>query len=661
MIEAWFETFHDPAKIIPAILPTEEVADLAQAAGIGADELFSIEIPGGASRHSRVRVLVNVADIADLYSSQATIDGHVYYATAMFRWRESSIAQAPVPKMLVWLRPPRPLLLHPMLDGVPAVATSRGVMAVEAVDARWLWQQRRNFDGPVPTQTSLDERWTVTGVSDWVGITDVLNDCVLSLDPLGLVDISAIVVGSTLDPFINGDRLTNLSFQPDHSIAMILDMALSAAGFVLIFDPAFDANYPFGKYVAVQIKDERTLLGNWMNQTYGKRAHAGGLEPPSGTTNAVEELMDQWVRTPNTQINRLPEKVAVLHRKGFVEAQTDYANLGSDFLLLDNAWEPAVNIGPQSVAAQETSLPELKTIPTTRARAPFPLLAPDAMLGYEPRGIAAKGDGTPVDSGIAQPSWFYTPYDTAVAALLARRAEMCWGRIGWAGWPTSMPAGAYRGTMWRFSLTLRNGDAVPMCMTEASEEDWIFGASVSPERDIRNIVFPRGNLRVNRLYNGALMMSVAPPNCRVFPARITASTRCGVSGNSYWSWTYEFEEVEPNPISCDPLVKTISFPTMYCQRRQTDRTTETFLARNLAEAGNIYVAAANSGNRIAPGVLQSAYASATIEPLPISVGTVVMMCEHYLTMYINDGAPFPPYNREYWFVMPNAVNVVCNP
>ena len=668
MIEAWFETSHDPVKIIPVIVPSRDLSEIAESAGFESDELFSIEIPGGASRHTRIRVLVDVKDVPDLYSSAISVpvpaptNNFSYPASALFRWRESSNAQSPLPKVLVWLKPPRPVFLYPTQEGAPLAASSRGVMSVEAVDCRYWWSRQRTVEYPVPTQTSMDERWVMTSAGDRIDITDVADDMVLTLVPGGeFIDLSGIIVGTNLSAAINEDRITNLSLQPDHSPAMQLDIALSAAGFMLVYNPAFDANYPYGRFTAIQIKDERSALAAWMTQDYGKRACAAGLEPTSAATTNLESLLDAWVGTTASQYHRVPERVEVLHRLGFVEGQTDYANAPNHFPIASNSWEPATQEGPGSapVLATWSNSPEL--ISTTRTRPTIPSEQPKAALGFESRGIAATAAGVSVGSGVVSPEWSYDDFDAAVAALLARRAEVCWGRVAWAGWPTNMPTGVYRGTMWRFSLASRNGQVVPICTTEASEQDWLFGASINPVGDIRDIVFPRGNVRANRLFNGALMISSAPPNCRIFPAKITASTRIGVSGDSYWQWEYEWVEVEPNPLAASPVIKDINSATMQAAPRKWNQL-DSYYARNLAEHGNNYVSAADSANAIAPGVLQSSNPNATIEPLPISNGTVVMMCEHFLTLFINpDAGLSPPYKREYWFSMPNAINVSCTP
>jgi len=153
-------------------------------------------------------------------------------------------------------------------------------------------------------------------------------------------------------------------------------------------------------------------------------------------------------------------------------------------------------------------------------------------------------------------------------------------------------------------------------------------------------VTAKGKAQAYRNCIGATIIDAPPPNTRVFPAKIT-----GYDTVSTWRFVYSWEEVEPDPTSTN-LSVTI---TPYARTGTTN-------AKNMAENGNVYVGPANTGNVIAPGVLQSDYANATISALPISNGTIVMMCEQANTAYTGGGMPAGP---QYWFSMPNAVLVEC--
>jgi hypothetical protein len=143
----------------------------------------------------------------------------------------------------------------------------------------------------------------------------------------------------------------------------------------------------------------------------------------------------------------------------------------------------------------------------------------------------------------------------------------------------------------------------------------------------------------------AVLRLFAPPNCRVFPARITSASAIGESGDDKWKWVYTFTEIEPNPLLTSPLTVPVPKPRMNS-------------SRNLMENANRYFGVRNPANFIAPGHLQADYLpEAEIVALPICVGAVVMMCEHFLTLYEETGSP--PFGAYYWFSCPNAVKVTC--
>ena len=232
--------------------------------------------------------------------------------------------------------------------------------------------------------------------------------------------------------------------------------------------------------------------------------------------------------------------------------------------------------------------------------------------------------------------------------LLRKRCELSIGTTVWGGW-ADFPTGAYRGTMLRYTLGHRHGDLVPITITKCDDSDWVFGPDGLTPSDPHDIVVSKGMIHARRLGSGVLQLDVAPPNCRFFPAKVTGHTRIDVSGNGYWKWTYTWEEVEPNPLASSPEVVSLS----------TWARTGTS-ARNLTEDSNVYISDHNNGNVIAPGVLQSDYTNAKIEPLPIADNTIVLMCEQFLTSYLGDGTTFPPFARRFWFSMPNAVKVTCD-
>lgn len=669
MIEAWFETLSDPPLVIPAYMPTPEIIDLAKTLGLGLDDLFSVKVPGGASRCGEVNALVSKADLQTLYASTSQQTGP---ACAVFRWRESSLKTAP--KMLVWLMPPKPLWLVPQNDGVPPVATARGVVRVQAFDVRYWWQATVTQEDDLlrPQSWFTDGRWT----TDQNGNNDIIDALIGSNDPqtglMGLlpfttwIDRTGLSVGANNASSLNRSRLANLLLHPNTNTAVQIDLCLSAIKFALIWDPTISLpNFPYGKFVIRPINDDRATLGAWMDQQVAsvyqnKRASAGGAEPTSGAIAPHEVLLDQWDGTAAQQYHRAPGQVRVSNLPGFVEGQIFWSNLASDTSLL---WQ----YDKQYEVGYTTVKPIVETLTTDQPR-PTPVLG--VRVFPESRPIGTDGAYTtltflapvppPAGSG---PSWDWDVYQDQVAAAFADRCKVIFNRTAWAGWTATMPAGVYRVTQWSFVLHRIGDEFAPVTITEAAENDWLLGPDGRRPNEPKDIICGDGMLTATRLSNGVTKLTVPPPNCRMFPAVITNAERVAVGGNGYWQWLYSWNEVEPNPEALTPLAVTLGAlnTKAYYRASHNGQSSPSFApayARNLCENANIYTAMGAATNRIGPGVVQSAVTQGNIEPLPICNGTVVMMVEHCLTLY--EGADStPPWNKQYWFSMPNVVNVIC--
>jgi hypothetical protein len=194
--------------------------------------------------------------------------------------------------------------------------------------------------------------------------------------------------------------------------------------------------------------------------------------------------------------------------------------------------------------------------------------------------------------------------------------------------------------MLRYCLSVRAGELVPVTITECEQDDWLLGPDGMMESDPASLTLSKGTTHLRRLWNGAVMADTAPPNTRVFLARITSST--SVCGG--WKWTYGFEEVEPPTYPGTTCPYGVSIAPF-------DRTGT---ARNMVEDTNN-----PATGFIAPGVSQAAYPNATIQPLPIATNTLVLMVEQFPPISDNGTATVPI--PQYWFTMPNAVLVECTP
>lgn len=607
MISAWFTT--SDGTVIPALVPEREILEIAGMVGLSETDLFSIEIPSGASREARIKVLVDQGKLTTLYGGTN--------ATATFWWKEAT--NATPCSMAVWLLPPKPVWM---------VAGGAGAAMVEAVDVRWWWRQTQinslNQAALAAPLFSSDGRWNTGGITPNTTPLTFVNSIRSLL--IGIAGTFTVPAGYNPNAALTS-RFADHVFTPECSLAMALDFVLSATGWMLQYD------VQNGVYTLVEVKDDSTDLSTWMASN--KRAFGGGVEATSATPGGTDPLMTLWQSDANYQKNRMPQQVTVSFPYRSIEGKTKYDNT-TDYATGDVEFVTDREFGWQN------------TLATARARTNI-----GARVMKEPRSLVASltttlnaaSPGTNIN-GTSMPSWDYSTYVTQVMALTVKRCSVIVGQTAWAGWPR-LPNGCYRSTMLRYSVGVRGGELVPFALTVAEQDDWILGPSGLPTNDPTQITFSKGLAHARRLGSGAMQLDVAPPNTRVFPAVITASAVLSCDGNP-WQWSYTWQEVEPNP--CNPCPLSVSIGSWARSGSA---------ARNLAENGNTYLGAGNVGNVIAPGVRQSDYNNATISALPISTGTIVQMVEQFPTAYTGCGTD-PPYDTQYWFSMPNAVKVVCD-
>lgn len=603
MIQAWFRT--SESDIVPAIVPDGDVLDLAQTIGLSEADLFKIEIPSGATRPSRITVLVKQADLALLYASVS--DGA--NPSAEFRWRETTSASQS--NMTVWLLPPRPLYM---------VSGGAGVAVVEAVDARWWWSQSQaNAISQTPLAgnvQSSDGRWKVVD-SGSANPLALLTAFRTALGTAGLPGTFTIPGGYSPNAALI-DRVADHLLTPECSIAMAIDLILAGTGWMLQWDYATNA------LTLAPVGDDVAALDTWMKNT--KRAFVGGLSAPGGGTAPTDALLTVWYGQSAMARNAMPDSVNVSFPYRTVEGKTRYGNTVTDTTTLmfaserEFGWEQAITTGRPRADIGVRTLKE-----------PRPLVA-STTPGLTPATPATALLGT------TSPSWDYPTYRTQVGNLLQTRASVMPGRIGWAGW-ASVPLGSYRCTMLCYTLARRSGEIVPITITQCDVQDWLLGPDGMMASDPKELTLSKGLAHARRMWSGATMIDAAPPNTRVFPAIITKADPGG-SGCNAWQWAYSFQEVEPNPSAGCPMSVSIgSFA-------------RTGTARNLIESSNDPVA-----GYIAPGVDQANYPNANISAVAIQTGTLVHMVEQFPTAYTT-GTP-PPHAPQYWFVLPNAVLVEC--
>ena len=611
MIEAWFTT--NTNVVVPVAVPNDEVLEIAALAGRSLDDLFSIEIPAGASRHTRIRCLVHIDDVDTLYESTRTVGSATFAAAATFHWREHSLTATQ--SINVFLLPPKPLFVN--ASALPNAAHG-GVLIVEAVDERYLWHRKSNaLASTLPQRSSYDGRWDLFSDSIIRSTPERIADLVVQVGGYTEAD-SPVNLGSLSVPFELEYRLND--FNPSNaSIAMLIDCQLAAVGYMLVWNavPFSVSNGAPVVYGVIPIVNSNAQLKAFMIEN--KRAVAGGTEAPSKSYTATgEPLSLLWNGTNNWQKNRGDQNASVFQRAGRPCTDALYENTR-------NGWASSQYVSTSSIS-------------TSRPR---------NNLGTEMRLSEIKPE--PFGSDYLN-AWYSANFIDAITSLASTRVQITIGRVAWAGWPI-FPAAAFRGTMMKYCLAKRNGELVPISITDADEKDWIFGQDGRFTDDPSKLVMSHGDASARRVLGDILSVGAPPPLTRVFPAVITGNQRMGSTGSAYWKWKYSFVEVEPNAIGFSPMAVGIGN-----NARQTVGDSPS--AMNFCEDGNIYNGAGASTNVIATGVRQSDYTNAIIDALPIVEGTIVMMCQHFPAVH-NSGVGRTAAYPRYWFSIPNAVKVEC--
>lgn len=324
---------------------------------------------------------------------------------------------------------------------------------------------------------------------------------------------------------------------------------------------------------------------------------------------------------------------------------------------------------------------------TTNVRFGFPSLTKQIL---EPRVVPLREGGNSshldftwgglADSVTAQHEqlWDFYSYAKFCKLLVSKRNCLQFNKTLFGGWVVRFSDFCYtRLSYIRFHFAYVDGNMIPVTTTETDYDDWILGpnGNLPAASDPTDMVFSSGNVHARRVLGGALVIDVPPPTVRTFPAKIISATRLASSGDFYWRWRYEWEEVDP-PTPADTIAHQVNnwvTPRFGAYNyKNSDRpwtrqpSTIKNYAFNLAENGNHFVGTGNAANAIATGVLQSDYTASTIDALPISVGTIVAMHENAMTMVSKTDDIFTkstmkdsPFNSVFWFSIPNSVKVTC--
>lgn len=601
--------------VIPALVPTDEMRDAARQLGIPEHELFSVDIPCGMSRHTRATLLIASSQMSNFVGGTVSL----------------TLADSSGTSFILASLYPRPH--QPLWWGEQG-----GVTMLELVDRRWWWKFSTSGrrDKLFTVCYSSDGRWQVNSIDTTVPPAPP-NKITTFAELWDLIEAEATDLNLTMptEPtwsFGTVDkekaalrRLSDFLGSQTVSLAMLIDAIGVVIGSVIT-----SGLTGFGY---LSISGLKSQYDSTMNSY--KMAMRGGMQPTTGANLNTDVLVNQW--QPFGYNARAPKRASVVFPFRAVEGRTYYDNC---------SWKNVPENGMHFCVG---------SLYTNPADAPLDRLTENIGIGWLPEAsVVSRSDvGEPLNpQNPCSPGWELN--DTAIIAQYGSRYNnVPFGRTMWAKWIPRAALGQIGLVSYR--LPVIGGKPSPCTITQCDENDWIFGASGASLCDPERIIVGKGLAQAYRNCVGATIIDVAPPNLRMFAARILDAE---VFPDNPWRWKYAFEEVEPNP---DLDSSTLYVPVNAYGRR----TAEDLIATNLAEAGNQFIGAGNAGNVIAPGVAQVDVTTGTITALPISDGTIVMMCEQFLTLACEyqDGnqtvkPPFPP---KYWFSMPNAVQVECTP
>lgn len=742
MITARFEqrTPSESPIIVPALMPSEDLEEVAALLGYSLSDLLSIDQPAGFTRHTRIRCLIDASQLPLLYSIPSDGNG----AQVDF-----VMTDGPAYTVIdnLYLLPPRPLMMGgkasaPVNESEFPCELVQGVAIVEAVDRRYWWQYcvtnpYRAGVGPSPSNYAAgwwrdwfqslqaDGRWQYSTIPP----SDLLRDAIQDLAYRhGLVnDPSDLIIRSILaSEYAN--ILANLNPNTELSVPMMLDMIMSACNMILVPAPQSNVDNPVYQSVDLyRFADSEADVANAIvddteSTGDGPIVFAGGTERGAFTTSeavagGVSNAAYAWWSSADYSRNR-PIKWAMLqHPLRAVEGRTYHDNV-SGMVCTDTAlWSP------QSYWAQEKRPTKIDIANpadggyvdgsvfgnfaldaaalAVRSMNPIPLRPDGVVYGglYEPElsdiGISSIGNRTAVIPN--QPPWKVydtnptgeDPWQRVVTRSAIVRSKIPIGRTVMAGWNKCFP---HYGVTKRCATIGRfRGQLVPITIMENHEDDWLLGPSGKQITDPEKVFVGSGATSVRKTMFNHYVVDTPAPNTRVFPARIVAAEKLGVSGSKFWQWRYTFAEVSPDTTDAAQKTTYRDYLTADVKMRRgemdqeplglqftSDATAKTKwqsdyyrpFAMNMTEAGNVFVAVGNTANEIAGGVKQSDYPNSTIEPLPISVGTIVQMVEQF-SPYMPESTPVVPWQASYsdalfappiryWFAMPNSVKVSCD-
>jgi len=647
-LRAWSSSAaYDPGFIpIGLYMPNDEAAEIAALLGIPADQILRFDMPAGMSRVGSLKCLLTADDIRTIVNTW-TRDADRVVVNMLLRSDTTDLSRY----WRFFLKSAVPFV-YTLRRSSTTNADGEGMYLCEFVDSRWLmnrkghepsisnpsdirwpWTQMRADDGRIPVVPWQDVFGNppATYIETVVALASECKAAVGQDFPLGL-DTSFIAADASTALGLERQeralqRVADIVRNGTTPVPLVLDLLLQQAGYC-----ALPSLYRVNEFPAQPQMRAINIDGDLADgQLQGMIAGGSGFLNQSVTPGAGSRYLLREAGPVGMQYNLLPRLVDITWPVRAPERATYYNNVSQS----DSAFTVQGvlnNSRAQYVQAFET-LPSTFRIDQGYQTAVSNDLA--FTKDYGSSGVFQSAD--------------YTAQNSALNIVMQKKMRAKYGRRVWGGifWQDIF---SHRISEWSIFCTKHKNEWTWITTTDTKWDDWLAGPLVEKESDPKDLVIGSGTIRAWRNSAGMIRVDAAPAATRVFPARITSSVRLAQSGDGYWQWLYTFEEIEPNVAALLPMI-------VNGDGWSRSTSLRSITARNLCEYGNIYLGAANVGNYIAPGVAQSQYPNATVEPLPIGNNTVVMMCEQSCNN-LNQTDP-STYAIRYWFSMPNAILTTC--
>lgn len=565
-------------------------------------EVFRLSIPCGMSRYTTLDAMIAVDDLPALDAADPwtlTLDDGV---------------------------PGAPLTVQGLthVESCPVFVGERmsALVKVRLVDERYWWGYTSASHDPAYRYSTQQPCPVLTTSGGWY--TDAL--AATPAAAIGFVNARAIQYGLAPVPLIVAPAsgydvrwAADIAANPAASLGLLVDCIGRATGNVIVWDASTQA-YAW-RLVADLNTDYCTAISGDLDLM------RGGRDAVNSPVSPADPILDR-VATMGARL-RVPQRATVTAPIHATEGLTIHpvaaVPMAGDPIEL--SYPTRVVSALQSPGIVEIAVDPPLAVPSVQARG--------SVMLHSSRAASAD------DTGVL-PAATVTELSDMGADSWVRIASLPVGRTIRGGWIREPHLAGQVSEVAYMIGSISTGE-IPYTVTSLGMDDWIVSASGRGVTHPSGLVSVRGAGVAVRSMVGSTVIDIPAQPARPFAAKITGSA-AAPNGNA-WQWVYTWEEVEPDGTICSATLAA-------AQRRTSDQVA--LRAVNLPECANDPTGGTGGAGFIAPGVDVGTYSGVTMEPLPIAVGTEVLMHESQQVWVAAASVV------RYWFALPNAIQTTCD-